>query len=32
MADEFRFMAKWSSNYNCIGAKINGKTKHIIYK
>ena len=29
--DESRLVTKWSSNYDCIRAQINNKTKHAIY-
>ena len=32
MADNFRLMARWSSNHDCIWAKINGKTICALHK
>ena len=32
MVDEFRRVARWSSNYNFIGAQMNGRIKHTIYE
>ena len=32
MVDKSRFVVRWSSNYDFIGALINSKTKHVIYK
>ena len=32
MADEFRFVARWFSNYNGIWAQMNSRTKRAIYE